>query len=69
MARNNRETPAQTAAYRHQQETRMNNPSVGLAPDGETPETTPAPYAYNPHLQPLLRSDRTPQLTPPYHIC
>jgi len=62
MAQNNR-----TQCYQHETETRPNNPTVGLAPDGDIAEMPQNTYAYNPHLQPVLRfdADRDTVLPPP----
>ena len=43
--------------YRHDKSKRKNNPPVGIAGQGRTPDTPKQEYAYNPHLPPILRSD------------
>jgi len=47
----------QTEPYQHDTETRTNNSSAGLAPDGDIPDMPRNTYAYSPHLQPVLRFD------------
>lgn len=71
MAQSPKQRSAPPESYRHNTENRVNNPSVGLAPDGDIDETPQMTYYYNPHLQPILRSDPTnrPQFTPPANIC
>ena len=58
----------QTESYQHSTETRTNNPSAGLAPDGDIPNMPKNTYAYSPHLQPVLRfdTDQTPNSPPPH---
>ena len=55
MARDKREKEVKD--YRHETSKRKNNPPVGIAGQGRTPETPEQEYVYNPHLPPILRSD------------
>ena len=58
MARNRRTTQQREVQdYRHDNATRRNNPSAGIAAQGRIEETPKQEYAYNPHLPPILRSD------------
>jgi adenine-specific DNA-methyltransferase len=41
--------------FRHQKETRKNNPPAGLAPAFEPPRRETKEYAYDPHLDPQLQ--------------
>ena len=52
-----RHPQTETETYQHDTETRINNPSAGLAPDGDIPNMPRNTYAYSPHLQPVLRFD------------
>ncbi len=65
MARHPKPNPVETDSYRHENETRTNNPPVGLAPDGDIAETQKREYYYNPHLQPILRFDAKDTRLPP----
>ncbi len=50
-------TGPRTADYRHQGSTRKNNPPAKIASEGKIPKVEPVPYAYSPHLPPVLRFD------------
>ena len=56
----NGNTPAgpEVKEYRHAAK-RKNNPPAGLAAQGVVQEAPRIPYAYNPHLPPVLRFDAT----------
>ena len=45
--------------YRHEDAKRKNIPPAGLAAQGKIREKPKIQYAYNPHLPPILRFDRT----------
>jgi adenine-specific DNA-methyltransferase len=52
--------PEQTVVdYRYDDEKRKNIPPAGLAAQGKIREKPKIRYAYNPHLPPILRFDRT----------
>lgn len=56
----------QTEPYQHNTESRTNNPSAGLAPDGDIPNISRTTYYYNPHLQPVLRFNNNESAPPLY---
>ena len=64
MSQNSRNNSTQTHTYQHENETRTNIPSPGLAPDGNISEVPKSSYYYNPHLQPILRSADTDSMCP-----
>lgn len=45
--------------YRHEEAKRKNIPPAGLAAQGRVRETPKIQFAYNPHLSPVLRFDKT----------
>lgn len=45
--------------YRHEEASRTNIPPAGLAAQGRLRETPKMQFAYNPHLPPMLRFDKT----------
>jgi adenine-specific DNA-methyltransferase len=54
-----RKTEQSVTDYRHEEARRLNIPPAGLAAQGKIRETAKIQYAYNPHLPPILRFDRT----------
>ena len=53
-------SPDQTVMdYRHEDAKRKNIPPAGLAAQGKIKEKPKIQYAYNPHLPPILRFDKT----------
>lgn len=64
MSQDARNNSTQTHSYQHESETRTNIPSTGLAPDGNISEVPESRYFYNPHLQPILRSDDSDSINP-----
>jgi adenine-specific DNA-methyltransferase len=58
--RANKTIPEQTVIdYRHEDAKRKNIPPAGLAAQGKIKEKPKIQYAYNPHLPPILRFDKT----------
>jgi adenine-specific DNA-methyltransferase len=58
--RANKAAPEQTVIdYRHEDAKRKNIPPAGLAAQGKIREKPKIQYAYNPHLPPILRFDKT----------
>jgi adenine-specific DNA-methyltransferase len=58
--RANKTTPEQTVIdYRHEDAKRKNIPPAGVAAQGKIREKPKIQYAYNPHLPPILRFDKT----------
>ncbi len=55
----------ETIPYRHENETRTNNPPVGIAAGGDIHQMQKTKYYYNPHLQPVLRFDDRNDNSPP----
>ena len=60
-ARKKRDTKAEQVVtdYHHEEARRLNIPLAGLAAQGKIREKPKIRYAYNPHLPPVLRFDRT----------
>lgn len=61
MARKKGEKKTDSAVtdYRHNEAKRVNIPPAGLAAQGKISEKPKIRYAYDPHLPPILRFDRT----------
>jgi len=61
MARKKGKTKTEQAVtdYRHEEARRLHIPPAGLAAQGKIREKPKIQYAYNPHLPPILRFDRT----------
>ena len=61
MARKKGKTKTEQSVtdYRHEEAKRLHIPPAGLAAQGKIREKPKIQYAYNPHLPPILRFDRT----------